>query len=288
MSPATSRRTAAEALEKLSAFQQAHGRLPKSTATDPHEKYLANFLFTMLRRQERLGALKPAIRERAALIPGALALDTHPDQNAVLSELKSFVQKHGHAPRHSRRGVPAQEVRLRAWISNNVYADPTRKSPRLRARHEAIVSLLAIVPSYAEKDLDDRIALAEKFVRDHGYRPSGRDMSWLKDYVHGTCALEGPYGAHSRLNDIRAARLKAIIASPSLIDFRWTRNFEELRTYASTHEGCLPNSWDEPFFTWLTVQRREYRKGKLSPERESLLRSLSGVLPEVPELSQAA
>jgi hypothetical protein len=281
------RRTAAETLELLDQFRQEHGRLPKSTATEPAEKYLANFLFSM-RQQERRGTLKPVLRERAGLIPGALALDTHPDQDAVLEELKTFVRQHGHTPRHSRQGVPVQEVRLRAWISNNVYADPAKKSPRLRARHEAILSLLAGVPAFAEKDLDDRIFLAEAFVRDHGYRPSGRDMSWLKDYVHGTYALEGPYSAHSRLNDIRAARLKAIIVNPSLAEFRWARNFDELTAYAATHHGSLPASWDEPLFPWLTVQRREFRRGKMSPEREATLRSLPGILPAAPALAEAA
>lgn len=283
-----SRRTAAETLELLDRFRQEQGRLPKSTATDPHEKYLAGFLFSTLRRQERSGSLNPVLRERAAKIPSALALDTHPDQNRVLSELDAFIQKHGHTPRHSRRGVPVQEVRLRAWISNNLYTDPAKKSPRLRARHHAILSLLAGVPSFAEKDLDDRIGLAEQFVRAHGYRPSGRDMSWLKDYVHGTYLLEGPHSTHSRLNDIRAARLKSIIASPSLADFRWTRNFNDLAAYAASQAGSLPASWDEPLFPWLTVQRRAFRRGKLSPEREATLRTLPGVLPQTRELAAAA
>ena len=282
------RRTAAEALDLLDQFRQEHGRLPKSTATDPEEKYLANFLFCALRRQEKRGTLKPAVRERASRIPGALALDTHPDQDAVLEELKLFVKEHGHTPRHTRDGVPPHEVRLRAWISNNVYRDPGLKSPRLRARHENILAVLAGVPSYAGKDLDDRIALAEQFVRDHGYRPSGRDMPWLKDYVHGIHPLEGPYSAHSRLNDLRVARLKAIIASPSLADFRWSRNFEALTAYAASHEGSLPNSWDDHIFSWLTVQRREHRRGRMSPEREAILRTLPGVLPENLELAAAA
>jgi hypothetical protein len=281
------RRTAAEALELLAQFRKAHGRLPTSTATEPEEKYLANFLFCTIRQQEKRGALRPALRERASRIPGALTLDTHPDQDTVLDELAAFVKEHGHAPRHSRQGVPAGEVRLRTWISNNVY-HPALTSPRLRARHEAIMAVLAGVPSFSEKDLDDRIALAEQFVRENGYRPSGRDMSWLKDYVHGAHPLEGPFSMHSRLNDIRAARLKAIIASPSLVDFRWRRNFEELRAYASTHNGCLPNSWDEPLFTWLTVQRREFRRGRMSSERETALLTLPGVLPAAPSLAEAA
>lgn len=288
MSPAIRRRTAAQSLEELDRFQKAHGRLPKSNTTDPAEKYLANFLFTTLRQKERRGTLKPEIRERAAAIPGALNLDTHPDQDALLDELRDFIQDNGHAPRHTRSGVPAREIRLRAWVSNNLYLDPAKKTPRLRARHEAIAALLTTAPSYAEKALDDRIALAEEFVRKNGYRPSGRNMSWLTEYAQGHYPLDGPFGAGSRLNDIRAARIKAIIAYPNAIDFRWNENFKELTSYASAHHGALPVGWDDPLFSWLTVQRRQYRRGKLSPERESSLRTIHGVLPEVQELSQAA
>lgn len=280
MSRTTRRRTAAEALEELAVFRRDHGRLPKSTATDAAEKYLANFLFTTVRQGERRGTLDPAIRERAALIPGVLALDTHPDQDSLLLELESFIKDTGHAPRHSRHNVPVQEVRLRAWISNNAYGDPSRKTPRLRARHEAILTLLADAPSYAGKNLDDRIALAEQFVRDHRHRPSGRDMPWLTDYVHGVYPLQGPYGTGSRLDEFRAARIKAIVAYPSLVEFRWNGNFNGLTAYASGHGGSLPGNWSEPYFAWLTVQRREYRRGKLGPERERILRGLPGVLPE--------
>lgn len=288
MSTATRRRTAAQSLEELDRFQKAHGRLPKSNATDPGEKYLANFLFATIRHKERRGTLRPEIRERAAAIPGALKLDTHPDQDALLEELRVFIQAHGHAPRHTRNGVPAREVQLRIWASNNLYPDPEKQSPRLRTRHEAIAALLATAPSYAEKSLDDRIALAEKFVRDNGYRPSSRNMPWLKDYVHGTYPLNGPFGVRSRLNDIRAARIKAIVAQPSLLEYVWNWNFDALKSYASCHDGTLPGNWSHPLFSWLTVQRRQYRQGKLSPERESSLRTIHGVLPEVQELSQAA
>ncbi|MBG0738761.1 helicase associated domain-containing protein [Paeniglutamicibacter antarcticus] len=285
---AARRRPAAQALEMLDAFQHEHRRLPKATATDPAEKYLANFLFVTLRRRERRGTLPPAIRERAALIPGALTLDTHPDQDKVLTELAAFVQVHGHAPRYSRRGVPDHEVRLRAWISNNVYCDPSRKSPRLRVRHEEIQSILAGIPSFAEKKFDDRIALAEQFVRDHGYRPSGKAWSWLQAYIQGTYPIQGPFHAGSRLNDIRAARLRAVISSPNPVDFRWQRNFEDLTMYATAHNGELPSSWDEDLFSWLTVQRREYRHGRLTPEREAVLRTLPGILSEGTELAAAA
>ncbi|MET4143913.1 Helicase associated domain protein [Arthrobacter sp. UYCo732] len=288
MTPATPRRTAAESLEALHWFQQEHGRLPKANATDRAEKTLANFLFGTVRSRERRGTLLTDLREQAARIPGALTLDTHPDQDEVFADLKSFIADTGHAPRHTRTGVPAREVRLRAWISNNVYGDPATKTPRLRARHEAIVNLLTATPSYAEKNLDERITAAEQFVRENGYRPSGRDMSWLTEYVQGKYLLSGPFGAESQLNDIRAARLKSIIASPSLVEHRWNENLAALTKYAAGHSGTLPGNWSHPLFGWLTVQRREYRHGRLSQARERVLRGIPGVLPQERRLAEAA
>lgn len=104
-------------------------------------------------------------------------------------------------------------------------------------------------------------------------------MPWFKDYVHGTYALDGPYGVQSPLNDVRAARLKAIIASPSLIDFRWSGNLEELKAYAASRGGSLPTSWDDHLFPWLTIQRRAYRQGKLSADRTNRLLAVPGILP---------
>jgi hypothetical protein len=86
----------------------------------------------------------------------------------------------------------------------------------------------------------------------------------------------------------QAARLKAVLACPNLVEYRWRWNFAALASYASAHGGDLPTSWDQSIFTWLTVQRREYRKGKLNAERESILRTLPGVLPKLPALAEAA
>lgn len=281
------RRTALESLDALDTFRDTFGRLPKSNATEPEEKRLATFLFFNLRPAERRGTLRPEVRERAALIPGALALDHHPDQDRMLHELAEFIRVNGHQPRHTRTGIPAAEAKLRYWISNHTAGDPGRKSPRLKERHLAIVQLLDRVPSYAEKTFEDRLAAAEEFIRVHGHTPPRSRTSWIGNYLSGVYPFDGP--RKSRIDDLRAARLKAVMNAPSFADHKWAVQFADLSTYAAAHDGALPTSWDQGrVFSWLSVQRREYRKGNLSAEREATLRTLPGVLPGHQELARAA
>lgn len=285
MSRRAPQRSATESLEALAAFHTEHGRLPKTTATDPEEKRLATFLFCAIRPQERRGTLRVDLRELAARVPGALECRT---TDGNLANLIEFIRIHGHQPRHSRNGVPSGEVRLRAWISNSTVGDPAAKTPELRARHEAVLAALDGAPGYAMKQFEDRLAVAEQYVKDHGHRPPRDDMSWLSNYRQGIFPLEAHSGPRSRRNQLTAARLKAVLAAPGYLEYRWNEQFDELVRYVNTNGG-LPTNWDQdPIYSWLAVQRRAYRRGLLPPDRETILRTLPGILPALPALAEAA
>lgn len=268
-----SHRTAAESLELLAAFERQNGRLPKSTATDPGEKRLAGFMLVTLRQQSRHGTLSPALRERAALIPGALDFEPREDQDDLLEELAAFVDEHGHRPRHPGKKVPARELTLRYWVNNHAVGDPAAKGPRQRARHEAIEAILAPAPSYAAKRFNDRLAAAEQFVEDHGHRPPVKETVWLSHYLKGEFDLDTAGGPRSRRDVFTAARLRAVLEAPSSLEHRWDTTFEDLAWFTEVY-GSLPVRREQgPLFTWLTVQRREYRAGKLTGDRaEKLIR----------------
>jgi hypothetical protein len=269
----------------LAAFHTEHDRLPKTTASEPEEKRLATFLFCAIRPQERRGTLRTDLRELAALVPGALVCRT---TDSALAELIDFIRVHGHQPRHSRNGIPADEVRLRAWISNSIVGDPVTKTPKLRARHEAIFAALDQAPGYAMKQFEDRLAVAEQYLKDHGHRPSKTEMSWLSNYLQGIFPLDTHSGPRSRRNELGAARLKAVLSAPGYLEYRWHQQFEDLGRFVETH-GALPTGWDQdPIYSWLAVQRRAYRRGHLPPERETILRTLPGILPALPALAVAA
>lgn len=281
-----SHRTAAESLELLAAFERGISRLPKSTATDPEEKRLAGFMLVTLRQQSRHGTLSPALRERAALIPGALDFEPREDQDDLLEELAAFVAEHGHRPRHPGKKVPARELTLRYWVNNHAVGDPTAKGPRQRARHEAIEAILAPAPSYAAKRFNDRLAAAEQFVENHGHRPPVKETVWLSHYLKGEFDLDTAGGPRSRRDVFTSARLRAVLEAPSSLEHRWDTTFEDLSRFAEAH-GALPVRREQgPLYTWLTVQRRYYKAGKLSADRTGKLIELGAI--RLPEPTRAA
>jgi hypothetical protein len=60
---------------------------------------------------------------------------------------------------------------------------------------------------------------------------------------------------------------------------QWQRNFNRLEQHGQQNEGNLRVSQkDDPrLFEWLCLQRKAFQKGKLAPERESLLREIGFV-----------
>ena len=272
-----SHRTAAESLELLAAFERQNGRLPKSTATAPEEKRLAGFMLVTLRQQSRHGTLAPALRERAALIPGALDFEPREDQDDLLEELAAFVAEHGHRPRHPGPKVPARELTLRYWVNNHAAGDPAAKGPRQRVRHEAIEAILAPAPSYAAKRFNDRLAAAEQFIEDHGHRPPVKETVWLSHYLSGEFDLDTTGGPRSRRDVFTAARLRAVLDAPSSLEHRWDTTFDDLARFTEVH-GSLPVRREQgPLYTWLTVQRRDYRAGKLTDDRADKLIALGAI-----------
>lgn len=266
---------AGKRIDELAAFYESRGRLPITTATDPAEKSLAYYLVMGLRQQERRGKLSPELREKARRIPGALDVRARPDQDAVLEELQAYTAKHGHRPRFGD-GASAQERRLQAWVSNNIRGNIETKTPALGDRHRAILGILDAYPSFSDWELEQRVAEAEAFLAANGHQPKS---GWLTGY-RTTRHRAAPH---------LAERIAVILAAPDAVNARWEANFAALRVYAAAHCGQLPTGWhQDQIFSWLTVQRRAYRHGKMPAARAARLRTLPGVLSERQELPRAA
>lgn len=66
-------------------------------------------------------------------------------------------------------------------------------------------------------------------------------------------------------------------AQPSKLDKTWQKKYDLLKEYVSL-EGCLPIRSviykGVKLGAWLDTQKQNFKKGKLSPEREALLRSV--------------
>lgn len=266
--------TMEDRLQELDTFFQEHGRLPrKSNQADEPELRLAGFLIHQLRPAIRNETLHDELLARAQQIPGVADIRLVLDQEMILEQLTRYAQEHGHLP--PRSGGNSEEQRLAAWMANNSRGVAEAKTPNLRARHEAILALVERFPNKMAANFEQSLINAEEFVIKNGHRPStgNAGANWLA-------------GARKQLDDgtlseSQKDRLRAVLGAPSKLDYEWEQNFLQLRQYASSHDGRLPGTWGEgKVFSWLTVQRRQFRAGKLSAGRLAKLLTIEGVIPQ--------
>lgn len=282
------RNTMEDRMDELERFFADHQRLPRTTALDSKEKSLATFLTAKLRAKIKKSSLSQELLERAQAVPGVVDFSLVPDQEKTLEELSEYAARHGHLPPF---GVSdnRQEYRLSTWIRNNTKGRPEDKTPALRARHEAILDLMERYPAAVE-NARERLILRreqlltelENFAKEHRHLPSstrGTDEESLRLSAALT-AFRGDLEA-GKLSSEDQIRVKAVLGYPSYRDHEWQTNFETLIQYAATHDGRLPGNWaDGKLFSWLTSQRRQYRKGALSQQRLERLETVDGVLPK--------
>lgn len=278
--PEVSRNSMADRIDELERFYTTHGRLPLTTAVDLEEKSLSSFLVANLRAKIKKGTLGRRLLRRAEVIPGVVEFTLVPDQEQTLEELSDYAARHGHMPPYGRSGN-AQEYRLSNWIRNNTHGKPEDKSPALRSRHEAILVLMERYPGAADFAFGRRLPDLEAFVEARGHLPSStkaRDTE-SKRLASSVAAFRRELD-EGELSPEEEIRVKAVLAYPSVVDYEWQSNLKGLAHYAAAHDGRLPGTWAEgKVFSWLTIQRRQYKKGLMSQERLEKLLAIDGVIP---------
>lgn len=278
--PELSRNTMADRIDELARFYTTHGRLPLTTAVDPEEKSLSSFLVANLRAKIKKGTLGRRLLRKAEVIPGVVEFTLVPDQERTLEELSDYAARHGHMPPFGRSGN-AQEYRLSNWIRNNTHGKPEDKSPALRSRHEAILLLMERYPGAADFAAGRRLPDLEAFVEACGHLPSTTKVGDTESHrlASAVAALRRELD-EGKLSSEEEIRVKAVLAYPSVVDYEWQINLKVLANYAASHDGRLPGTWAEgKVFSWLTIQRRQYRKGLMSQERLEKLLAIDGVIP---------
>ncbi|QOD05970.1 helicase associated domain-containing protein [Pseudarthrobacter sp. BIM B-2242] len=285
--PQLTRNTIEDRLNELEAFYAKHKRLPLTTAVEPAEKSLSTYLVGNLRRKISKGTLDEGMLARARAIPGVDEISIIPDQDETLEELFAYAAQHGHMPPF-RKPDGTQEARLSSWVRNNTRGNPQDKSPALRARHEAILVLIARYPGASEAEREQRpqrrelqLRELESFVKEHGHLPvSTKGVDETSKRLTASVELFRREMDEGRLEPGHEVRVKAVLDYPSHRDYEWQANFEALVQYAAAHDGRLPGTWAAgKLFSWLTFQRRHYRNGMLSHERLEKLLTLDGFIP---------
>lgn len=285
--PERSQNTFEDRMDELETFYDVQGRLPLTTASDADEKSLARFLVGNLRSRIKKGTLADDLLARARAIPGVVEFAHNPDQDRTLQELSGYTDRHGHMPPFGKTAKGA-EYRLSTWVRNNIKGNPEDKSPALKARHEAILGLMDRYPGAADAEREWKPYLREQQLRDleafvegHGHLPAStrRADEMTKRTASALLAFReeleaGGLGADEEL------RIKVVLAYPGVRDYEWQVNFRALVRYAATHDGRLPGNWGEgKVFSWLTIQRRQYRQGQMSRERLEQLLTIDGAIP---------
>lgn len=260
-------------LGQLAEFQSQHGRLPKTTASDDHERGLGIYLVQALRTSIRRGTITRPRLERALQIPGVAEINTVPDQHRMLARLREHVRANGHLPVRGD-GRSAGEVQLAHWMRNNLTGDPGLKSPARRRRHLAIQSIVdSAVPAPGPAARIDEL---EAFCQAAGHLPSRQGAEASLSAVLASCIRRRDAG---RLDKFTLRRLERILRHPSKVDYRWSRNLEELKQFHRLN-GHLPTSTSHGrIYTWLLVQRRSWREGVMAAARTELLSAVPGALP---------
>lgn len=266
---------------ELEEFHANHGRLPRNSKTaDVHEHRMATFLIQQVRTMFRKGLLGPEMMDRLGRVPGALEVRIVQDQESILQELTGYSKTHGHLPPLGGSGN-ADENRLASWMRNNTRGSALEKHGKLRDRHIAILAIIDRYPKRSEALEEGRMKELEAFVRKNGHRPS---------FARTCTPTEQKLAIWLRTHETSTdPRMVAAAKAPSRTDVEWQANFTLLSRYASSHDGRLPTGWPEGrIFSWLTIQRREYRRGKMSAARLEKLLTIDGVIPGKTLLAEAA
>lgn len=273
--------TTADRIKMIAAFHKEHGRLPLSTAPKgSHERELADALIQGIRPRLARGAIRAEDLAALSRIPGAAAVRTVPDQDDTLAELTAYAEHQGHMPPKGGCGTP-EENRLANWWRNNTRGTPESKTAKLRARHEALLELEAKYPSKAGTIFETSLRQAEAFVAATGHLPStGSKASTEERKLAGWVARYLAAEPADLPEELRS-RLRALATVPTRVEFEWDANLAAVAAYAAAHAGRLPSNWyEDPLFSWLTVQRRAYRGGKMSEARLQKLLTVPGVISE--------
>lgn len=261
-------------LDELAEFHAAHGRLPRTTAKDPSEARLGKYLVQGLRSSIRQGNISAHRLERARQIPGATDIRVVPDQDAMLEKLHDWVEKHGTMPLNSVSAEP-DEVKLAVWAANTSAGDPDAKTPRRRERHLAVQALQASLPAKVPASvghLDD----IERFCAENGHLPRGTGDEKPLNFRLGDLVRLNESGGLDRFT---AERLRRVLRYPSWNDYQWEASLKALKSFTAAN-GALPsNPAHGRIYTWLTVQRRSWRRGSMSDARVEMLAEIPGVLP---------
>lgn len=234
----------------------------------PIEALLAKWI-SKHRAYHNDGTLSPEIAAILSATPHWLTArtgKTHGGEDARrwrrnLHEVAHWKETHGYLP--ITRGGGGTEMRLSYWLQAQ---RDLHKAGRLRQEH---IDALSALGAWFDGDIPERTL---EFFQEHGRWPSVQ----ADDAVERTLAN----AARHRRDEIIAL---GVPRQRQLLEQSvWDDKFCQLRSWTEAH-GRLPkmrapDKHESMLANFINRQRRDLAAGKLSTEREELLRTISGVL----------
>ncbi|MDY4960476.1 MAG: Helicase associated domain protein, partial [Chlamydia suis] len=187
--------------------------------------------------------------------------------------LLDFREEHGHCK------VPARypkSPQLSVWVSTQRYAF---KEGKLSEDRIARLEELGFVWDVFEEEWEKNFLELKRFQEEHGhckvpegYPQNPQLASWVskqrQDFKKG------------KLSEDRIARLEELGFVWDVLEEEWEENFLELKRFREEHGHCkVPQRYPQnpDLGTWVSVQRRCFKKGKLAEDRIARLEELGFV-----------
>ncbi len=190
--------------------------------------------------------------------------------------LKEYKKDHGDC------NVPEkwpENKQLFTWVANQ-RADYYRK--KLSEDHIKRLENIGFVWSTLESQWEEMFAALKEYKKAHGDCNAPQDWAENKQLGIWVSAQRMSF-KKGRLSEDRIKRLEDIGFVWNLISYTpsrasWEEMFAALKEYKNAHVYCnVPDRWPEnkQLATWVSTQRRSYKKGKLSEDRIKRLEDIS-------------
>ncbi len=190
--------------------------------------------------------------------------------NELYDELSNFKNKHGHC------NVPKEypeNKRLGGWVANQRTKNSKNKlaSDRIDKLNQLGFSWNTLISSW-----EDMFTALKEFQKTNGYCNVPKDSKQYPKLGIWVSVQRKEY-KNNNLSEERLQKLNEINFDWNPSDNLWNYMYNELVNFKNTNGHFIisrNNKSTQKLASWTSIQRREYKKGKLSQERTQRLNAL--------------
>ncbi|WP_257615700.1 helicase associated domain-containing protein, partial [Chlamydia suis] len=255
---------------ELQRFQEEHGhcKVPEGYPQNPQ---LAGWVKTQRKdfKKGKLSEDKIARLEELGFVWNVF--EESWEENFL--ELQRFREEHGHCKVPTRY---PQNPQLATWVSSQ---RKDFKKGKISEDKIARLEELGFVWDVIEEAWEENFLALKRFQEEHGhckvpqrYPQNPQLASWVSTQ---RCAFK-----KGKLSEDKIARLEEIGFVWDVREEEWEENFLELKRFQEEHGHCKVPQWypqNPQLAYWVSNQRQDFKKGKLSEDRIARLEGIGFV-----------